>query len=64
MEGLIHISDSAVTVWPTCRCGAGRSRVWVKILKVDPEGRKIGLSLKAFQEEGGLHLRPQRTPGL
>jgi ribosomal protein S1 len=27
--------------------------VWVKILKVDPEGRKIGLSLKAFQEEGG-----------
>jgi ribosomal protein S1 len=25
----------------------------VKILKVDPEGRKIGLSLKAYQEEGG-----------
>ena len=24
--------------------------LWVKILKVDPEGRKIGLSLKAYQE--------------
>jgi ribosomal protein S1 len=25
----------------------------VKILKVDPEGRKIGLSLKAYLEESG-----------
>jgi small subunit ribosomal protein S1 len=54
VEGLIHISElSRDRVANPADVVQVDQEVWVKILKVDPEGRKIGLSLKAFQEEGG-----------
>jgi small subunit ribosomal protein S1 len=54
VEGLIHISElSRDRVANPADVVQVDEEVWVKILKVDPEGRKIGLSLKAYQEEGG-----------
>ena len=54
VEGLIHISElSRDRVANPADVVQVDQEVWVKILKVDPEGRKIGLSLKAYQEEGG-----------
>jgi small subunit ribosomal protein S1 len=54
VEGLIHISElSRDRVANPADVVQGEQEVWVKILKVDQEGRKIGLSLKAYFEEGG-----------
>jgi small subunit ribosomal protein S1 len=54
VEGLIHISElSRDRVANPADVVQVDQEVWVKILKVDPEGRKIGLSLKAYLEEGG-----------
>jgi small subunit ribosomal protein S1 len=54
VEGLIHISElSRDRVANPADVVQGDQEVWVKILKVDQEGRKIGLSLKAYFEEGG-----------
>jgi small subunit ribosomal protein S1 len=54
VEGLIHISElSRDRVANPADVVQVDQEVWVKILKVDPEGRKIGLSLKAFQDEEG-----------
>jgi small subunit ribosomal protein S1 len=54
VEGLIHISElSRDRVANPADVVQVDQELWVKILKVDPEGRKIGLSLKAYQEEDG-----------
>jgi small subunit ribosomal protein S1 len=54
VEGLIHISElSHDRVANPADVVQVDQELWVKILKVDPEGRKIGLSLKAYQEGEG-----------
>jgi small subunit ribosomal protein S1 len=52
VEGLIHISElSAKRINHPRQVVQPGDRVWVKILKVDPERRRISLSLKQAQEE-------------
>jgi small subunit ribosomal protein S1 len=61
VEGLIHISElSRDRVANPADVVQVDQEVWVKILKVDPEGRKIGLSLKAYQEEVGDSIAGDR----
>ncbi len=54
VEGLIHISElSERRINHPRQVVQPGERVWVKILKIEPERRRISLSLKQAQEETG-----------
>jgi small subunit ribosomal protein S1 len=55
VEGLVHISElSRRRIANPSEIVSVGDHVWMKVLKVDASERKIGLSIKAYQEEMGL----------
>ncbi|RMF86041.1 MAG: 30S ribosomal protein S1 [Nitrospinota bacterium] len=55
VEGLVHISElTRRRIGSPEEVVSVGDRVWMKVLKVDAAERRIGLSIKAYQEEMGL----------
>jgi small subunit ribosomal protein S1 len=64
IEGLIHVSELADGAEPAPDVVAPGEEVQVRVIKVDPERRRIGLSLKRAGADHDADLTPEALAAL